>query len=236
MADSVNLMKSNSKLNESLAHQFDKSGVKRSFTVPYVDGQSMDDHIDAVGQAAGEVGGLTKNLVTTAHHSEGKGWGSGEGHTVGHPSDKLRTTIIPKDDEHAKATIAAAQAHLNNFAKLLGDDDPTVQTAKGQLKLVQKTDGAGMNLLDFGVMMTQIMFKPTQKVAQMHDATKEGGIHPKMRGPQAQPPQEAQGEPQGASSGGGTPEDQAAAPSAPGAPPAPAAPGAAAPAAPPAQG
>jgi hypothetical protein len=229
-------MKSNSKLNAALAHQFDKSGVKRSFTVPYVDGQSMDEHVSAVGQAAGEAGGLTKNLITTAHHSGGKGYGSAEGHSIGHPSDKLRTTIIPKDDEHAKATIAAASEHLNNLAKLLGDEDPTILTAKGQLKLVQKTDGVGMNLLDFGVMMTQIMFKPTQKAAQMHDATKDGGIHPQMRGSQAQPPQEAQGEPQGAPSGGEAAEAQPAAPAAQGAPAAPAAPPAGAPAAPPAQG
>src|ERR1035437_9094563 len=218
MADSVNLQKSNSKLNESLAHQFDNSGVRRSFTVPYIDGQPMDEHIAGVGQAASASGGLTKNLITSAHHSEGKGYGSGDGHTVGHPSEKLRTTIIPKEDEHAKKTIEAASAHLNNLAKLIGEDDPTILSAKSQLSLVQKTDGAGMNLLDFGVMMTQIMFNPTQKAAQMHDSTKSGGIHPQLRGPQGQPPPEAQEAPQGAPSGGDASEAQPAAPEAQAAP------------------
>lgn len=202
MADSVNLQKSYAALNEKLAELFDESGVRRSFTIPYIDGQMTDEHIQAVGQASQQAGGLTNNLVTTAHHSSGRGWGTGDGHTVGHPADKLRNTIIPKDDEHAIAAIAAAQKHLDNLAKLLGDDDPTIQTANGQLALVKKTDGAGMNLLDFGVMMTQIMFKAMQKVAQMHSGTKDGGHAPQLRAPgkgqaQQQPDQSQQAPPEG---------------------------------------
>ena len=71
----------------------------------------------------------------SAHQTTGKGWGSDEGHTVGHPSEKLHQTMIPKNDENAKAAIAAAQSMVNNFKKLLGDDDPTVQTAQGHLNL-----------------------------------------------------------------------------------------------------
>src|ERR1700687_2434540 len=109
MADTVHLKNDYSKLNEAIIRVFDEGGVKRSFTVPYINGQEMKDHINAVGEAAQGTGGLTKNLIMSAHHSSGKGWGSDAGHTVGHPTDKLRQTIIPKDDENAKAAIAAAQ-------------------------------------------------------------------------------------------------------------------------------
>ena len=210
MPETVNLQRSYSKLNESLANQFDQSGVRRSFTVPYIDGQSMSD------------GGLTNNLLTTAHHSDGKGWGSGDGHTVGHPSDKLRSTIIPKDDEKAKETISAAQQHLNNVKKLIGDGDPAVKTAQSQLDLVKTADGAGMNLLDFGVMMTQIMYGPNQAVARAHSGTKDGGHAPQLRAPGPPAPEDGQepgSEPQGEAGGsdqGST--DQSAAPEAPAAP------------------
>ena len=222
MPETVNLQRSYSKLNESLANQFDQSGVWRSFTVPYIDGQSMSDHIAAVGQVAAQSGGLTNNLLTTAHHSDGKGWGSGDGHTVGHPSDKLRSTIIPKDDEKAKETISAAQQHLNNVKKLIGDGDPAVKTAQSQLDLVKTADGAGMNLLDFGVMMTQIMYGPNQAVARAHSGTKDGGHAPQLRAPGPPAPEDGQepgSEPQGEAGGsdqGST--DQSAAPEAPAAP------------------
>lgn len=197
MAETVNLKKSYSTLNEKLAKQFDEAGVRRSFTVPYIEGQPMPEHVAAVGQAATQSGGLTNNLVTTAHHSTGKGWGSGDGHTVGHPAEKLRTTIILKGDANAKETIMAAQKHLNNIAKLLGEDDPAVVTANSQLGLVKKTDGAGMNLLDFGVMMTQIMHAPNQAVARAHSGSKDGGHAPHLRAPGAPVPPEPQEEAQG---------------------------------------
>lgn len=221
MADRINLQKSYSSLNEKLAKLFDESGVRRSFTIPYVDGQQMDEHINTVGKVAAQSGGLTSNLLTTMHHSDGKGWGSGDGHTVAHPADKLRNTIIPKDDENAKSVIAAAQKHLNNIGKLVGDNNPAVATANSQLGLVKKTEGAGMNLLDFGVMMTQIMSAPTQAVAKMHSGTKDGGHSPQLRAPGPEPAAEpeqqetAQGEAQG---GGEAPQGQVSAQAAPAAP------------------
>ena len=218
MADSVNLQKDFGRLNEALIKQFDESGVPRSFTVPYIEGQPMADHITSVGQAASQVGGLTKNFIASAHHSGGKGFGSGDGHTVGHLSDKLRTTIIPKDDENAKTTIAAAQKYLNDIKKVMGDDSPEVTAAHSQLALVKKTEGAGMNLLDFGVMMIQLMHAPTQAVARAHDKTKPGGMHPRLRAPVKQSAQEAPeagAQPQGEAQAGG---EAPAAPTAPAAP------------------
>lgn len=220
----VNIQKSYSALNASLTRLFDESGVKRSFSVPYVDGQEMADHVSAVGQVAGNVGGLTNNLLTTSHHEGGKGWGSGDGHTVGHPAEDLRNTIIPKDDEHAKDAIAAAEKNLNNIESLLGEDDPTIKVAKGQLAMVKKTEGAGMNLLDFGIMLVQTQFAPMQSLARAHSGTKEGGHAPQLRAPggSSAPPSGDQGAP-----AGGAPEAQAApaAPEASGAAPeAPAAP------------
>lgn len=238
MTKSVNLQKSYSALNEHLAKQFDEAGVRRSFTVPYVDGQDTAVHIQSVGQAASQSGGMANNLITSSHHSSGKGYGSGDGHTVGHPTHGLRNTVIPKDDEHAKDTIASAQKYLNDVASLVGDDNPSVKTANSQLALVKKTEGAGMNLFDFGVMMLQIMHAPTQEIARAHSGAKAGGHAPQLRSPgsaQSQEPTEAQGqEEKPQEQGAPAPEEAQTAPSASGsaptapesAPAAPAAPGA----------
>jgi hypothetical protein len=239
MADKVNLQKSYSALNEKLAQTFDGAGVRRSFTVPYIEGQAADEHFNAVGQAATQAGGLGSNLLTSAHHAAGKGWGSGEGHTVGHSAAKLSTTIIPKDDENAKAAIGAAQTHLNNIAKLIGDDAPEVVTAKNQLNLVKPTAGAGMTLLDFGVMLLQVMHAPNQAVARAHSGTKQDGHAIHLRAPSSassQQPQEAQEQPQEGAQPAGGAEDQESASASQGAPAAQAAPSSGAPASEQAQG
>lgn len=238
MADKVNLQKSYANLNEKMAKTFDESGVKRSFTIPYIQGQAMDEHVAAVSQTAATSGGLTNNLITTAHHSEGKGWGSGDGHTVGHPAEALRSTIIPANDENVKATVAAAQKHLDNVETLLGKDNPVVQAANGQLGLIKKSDGEGMNLLDFGVLMTQIMYGPNQAVAREHNGTKKDGHQPQLRGPQAAAPQDDQEQTPPDDSQGQAPADQGGAPDSAAAsqPPQGASPAGAAPAAPQAQG
>ena len=219
--DGINLAKSYSALNEKLIKLFDESGVKRSFTVPYIDGQETADHVHAVGQAASEAGGLAKTLVMTSHHASGKGWGTGDGHTTGHSSDKLRSTIIPEHDAKAKAVIAAAQKMLNDIGRSVGENDPSVKTSLGQLDLVKKTDGAGMNLLDFGVMMIQLMVKPMQSAARSHASEKHGGLSTKLT-----PPTQAGG------ADGGQPPDSAQPSQAPaaGAPEAPASQSEAAPA------
>lgn len=196
----VNLKKSYARLNEALMDQMDSSGIKRSFTVPYLS-QPTADHIQAVGQAASHTGGATKNLIFTAHHGDGKGWGHPEGETAGFPADKLRSTIIPPKSEDAKNTIEAAQTHLNNIKQLVGDKNPAVLTAQSQLNLVKKSSGSGMNLADFGIMMIQIMHKPNQMIAQLHDQTKPGGVHPKLRGPAQGTPQNGQEPPQEAAGG-----------------------------------
>ena len=224
-AETVNLKKSYSALNEAITKLYDESGVRRSFTVPYIESQPMADHIAAVGTAAQQNGGLTANLITSSHHSDGKGWGSGDGHTIGHPAEKLRQTIIPKNDERAKAAISAAQKHINNLKFLLGDDEPTVQTAQGQLNLVKPTSGAGMSLYDLGILLINIMHAATQKVGQKHSEHKHGGaIHARRTAPTQGTPQggqEGAGEPQPAgeaSEAQATPATQGAPPVAPGAP------------------
>ena len=227
MADKINVQKTFSGVNEALTKLFDESGVKRTFTVPYIDGQGMDEHINAVGQAANDTGGLTNNLITTQHHSSGKGWGSGEGHTVGFLADHLRDTIVPADDENAKAAIAAAQKHINEIAKGLGDDAPEIKVANGQLALLKKHDAAGMNLMDFGVMIQQMIHAPNQAIARAHSGKKDGGHAPHLR-----PPGQASEDQQEGDSGAQGGEEQApaageAAPVAQAAPAAPVAAGAA---------
>ena len=225
MADTVHLKNDYSALNEALIKVFDESGVKRSFTVPYIQNQEMSDHINSVAAAAKQTGGLTTNLIMSAHHSSGKGWGSGEGHTVGHSTEKLRQTTIPQKDPHAKAAIAAAQTLVNDLKFLMGDDEPTVQEAQGHLNLVKPTSASGMSLFDFGAMLISMMQKPLQAAARKHSGTKPGGHSAQLRGPVEEQPaggQEStpagQGEEQ---AGGEAPTAQAAAPAAQAAPAAP---------------
>lgn len=179
----VNLKKSFAKVQESLAALADGLGVKRSFTVPFIDGQPTADHVDSVGRAAATAGGLTKNLLTSGHHSTGRGWGSGDGQTVGHPVPKLKETTIPKDWEDAKAAIAAAQRYISQVRSLLGEKDQSVTTAQSQLDLVKPTDAAGMSVFDFIVLIQQVLFTLTQNVAKAHSGTKDGGHAPNLRAP-----------------------------------------------------
>lgn len=198
--ETVHLKNDYSALNEALVKLFDEAGVKRSFTIPYINGQEMAEHINSVGAAAKQAGGMTNNLLMSAHHSSGKGWGSDQGHTVAHPAEKLRQTMIPKDDENAKAAIADAQKLVNDLKFLLGDDDPTVQTAQGHLNLVKPTFGAGMSLFDFGSLMIAMMQKPIQAAAQKHSGTKPGGHSAQLRG-QAEQAQGGQEQPETAQGG-----------------------------------
>ena len=185
MADSVNFTKVYAALNEAIIKLFDESGVRRSLTVPYIEGQEMADHVNAVASTVAQNGGMTNNFITSAHHSSGKGWGTGEGHTVGHPSEKLRQTVIPKDDANAKAAIDVAQKMINGFKTLLGEKDSHVQTAQGRLNLVKPTNGAGMSLWDFGMLLINMMQEPIQAIARAHSGTKPGGHAPHPRAPHA---------------------------------------------------
>ena len=206
---SVNLRKSYSKLNEKLAAAFDGLGVRRMATVPYVSGGDDAEHINAVQQVIQQSGGTLANYMPTSFHKgEGKGHGSADGETALHPTDKLRSTIVPKDSKVAKEAIEAAQEHINNFKELLGKDDPTVLTAQNQLNLVRRSDAAGMNLFDLGVMLQTLPFKMTQKVAKLHgaananapsDGSESGTGAEQPEGGESQP--EAQGEAQAAPQG-----------------------------------
>ncbi len=167
----VNLHASFSKVQESLAKAFDALGVKRSFTVPYVDQQETAEHVKAVGAAAAQSGGLAKNLVTSAHASGGKGWGHGDGETAGHPTHDLQNTIIPKDNEDVLNVLSAAQSHLNNIKTLLGDDK-TVITAQHQLDMIKERDAAGMTAFDLGVGITALLTPPMQAVARAQTGPK----------------------------------------------------------------
>lgn len=210
-----NLHRLVSNVNESLTKLFDELGVQRSFVVPYVDGQDSSEHVSTVSKTAARVGGLGKNFITTMHHSTGKGWGTGEGRTVGHPAHALRNTVIPKDDPNAKSVIDAAQKYLNAIASLMGDDEPTVKKAQAQLNLVKKTEGSGMNLLDFGTFIIHNMTMPTQSVARAHHLKKPGGANTsKLLPPHGQEPASTEAPPEQANAVV-PPQANAAAPGAP---------------------
>lgn len=180
---SVNLHRAFSRLQESLTKLFDEAGVKRSFKVSYLDGQSTADHVAAVGKVAMQAGGLTKNLITSAHHAGGKGWGTGDGATIGHNSESLRSTIVLKNDKNAIAAIKAAKSLVNKIGDLIGDDEPAIKIAKSQLALVGQQDAQGMTLLDVGVALQNIVHAPLQAIARAHSGTKPGGHSVQLRAP-----------------------------------------------------
>ena len=160
----------------------DGSGVKRSATIPYVHGGSTDSHIEAVGQALQQVGGVTSNVLTSSHHAGGRGFGSGDGETTAHPADKLKETIIPANSPLAKAALSAETNLINKIAGLIGDDK-AVTVAKSQIKLVGKSDGAGMTLLDFVTALQGIPGPVIQTIAQRHSVAHPDGPSPRLRAP-----------------------------------------------------
>lgn len=180
---SVNLKKSFARVQESLAALADNLGIVRNFSVPFISGQSAADHVKSVGLVAATSGGLTGNLLTSGHRSGGRGYGSGDGETAGHPVPKLKETKIPKDWEDAKVAISAAQRYISQVGSLLGDKNQAVVTAQSQLDLVKKTSAAGMTVFDFIVLVQQCLYAPTQAIARSHSGIKDGGHAPQLRAP-----------------------------------------------------
>ena len=187
MATTVNLQKAYSKLNSSIVELFDGLGIHRAATIPHVDGQTMADHIQAIGQVLPTIGGVTANFLTATHTKHDPKGGS----TVAHSADTLRSTIIPKDNEQAHAAVMAAKAFASDAASLLGDDDPTVKVAKGQLDLFGKNDMAGMSAFDAGAALLSVPGPLIQSIARAHSGTKAGGHSPQLRAPGGSAPAES---------------------------------------------
>jgi hypothetical protein len=194
----IKLQQALSKLQESLTKLADGLGVRRSATVNYIHGESMDSHTAAVGQALDQAGGLAANLLTSHHHAGGRGWGSGDGSTQAYPAQKLQTTIIPNNNEDAKAAISACRSFVNKVESLIGEDQ-SVTVAKSQIKLIGKHDGSGMTLQDLMMALTHIVGPPIQAVARAYSGVHQDKHAPHLRalGPQnAAPQQEPQQETQ----------------------------------------
>jgi hypothetical protein len=172
MKKGINLRSSYNRVNEDLSKLFDERGVPRNWTVPFTAGHSASDHIKAVGATADDHGGLARSFVTSAHHAGGRGYRSADGSTQGHSVDKLRQVHIPKDDEKAILVISDARMLLNQIAELLGKDDPYVTAARSQLNLAARTNGQGMTLYDFAVLIIQLLHPPVQAIAQRHALVK----------------------------------------------------------------
>jgi hypothetical protein len=172
MKKGLNLRASYNKVNEDLSKLFDERGVPRNWTVPFTEGHDASAHIKAVGATADDHSGLAASFVTSAHHPGGRGYRSADGSTQGHSVDKLRQVHIPKDDEMAIRVIADARTLLNQIAELLGKDEPAVVTARSQLNLAARSNGQGMTLYDFAVLIIQLLHPPVQAVAQRHALVK----------------------------------------------------------------
>jgi hypothetical protein len=192
MSQPVNLHKAFSKVNEALTAVNDGLGVHRSFSVPYVDGQATNEHINAVGAAGAEAGGLMANLLTTAHRSGGRGYGSGDGETVGYNAAKLRETLVPENSELAIKAIGATKHFLSLAASLLGDKNPKILSARSVLHLIDETNGEGMNLLDFNIALQSLVTPVLKAVAKAHSGKKSGGHSARLRPPRDGMPQPEQ--------------------------------------------
>jgi hypothetical protein len=174
-----------SALNEKIIAMLDANGCKRAFTVPYADAP-MAKHIADVGTVAAQSGGLGNNILVTAHHSNGRGFGSSDGHTVGYNADALRSTILPdggESAESAKVAIDACKSLISKISKLIGEYIPEVKTAKSQLALVGRANGRGMNLADLAIVLLQVPGPPLQALARQYAETHDGGATGQLRGP-----------------------------------------------------
>jgi hypothetical protein len=177
-AGNTNLTRAFSKLNERLI-DFADHMAHRTFTLPHIEGQPMHEHITAVGSAAAKNGGLTENILLATHDDHHP-----EAATVAYPAGKLREVVVPDDNPEAKAAIRAAADVVSKAAKFLGEDDPSVKTAKSQLSLIQKTDGAGMTCSDFIVALINLPYPVIQSLARTHSTVKhQGALNPKLTGP-----------------------------------------------------
>jgi hypothetical protein len=176
--EGVNLQRAYSKLNSAISAMLDGLGIRRASTIPHVAGQSMSDHIGAVGDAVAQVGGISNNLLVATHTKHS----STGGETIAYPSGKLRETIIPQKSEEAKAAINACKNFVAKVESLVGET-PEVKTAKSQLALIGKNDMAGMTSFDASAALLSVPSPLIQLVAQKHDSTKDGGLHPMLRGP-----------------------------------------------------
>jgi hypothetical protein len=166
----VNLHNAFSAVHEALSDLFDKLGVPRAFTVPYVDsGTGMADQVKAVSAAAQEHGGdLTKFVVSSFHHSGKGGWGSSHGESVGHRVEALQETIVPKDDVQAIKVVASLRSLVNKTASLLGSNDPVITRARSQLQLLAASNMAGMNTFDVATIVTVIASDVVRAAARAH--------------------------------------------------------------------
>lgn len=181
VAGTTNLHRAFSKLNESLVKLADECAVRRSATIPHQDGQPMDQHIADVARVLNTTGGLTANLILATHSKFGPDGGA----TVAYPAEKLRQTIIPKDDANAKAAIAACRNFISKVEGLIGET-PETKLAKSQLALVGKQDGSGMSLADLLVALINIPAASIRAVARAHSEVKhDRRVHPKLTAPKA---------------------------------------------------
>jgi len=178
----VKIQQAFSKLNLALTKLADENGVRRSATIPYVHGAAQHEHIAAVGDALKTAGGLSGNLLTTHHTPEGRGWGSGDGSTQAWPIDKLRQTVITKDDKNAITAISAARSFISKVESLIGET-PEVLKAKSQLKIVGHANLEGVTLSDAIIALLQIVHSPYQALVRQHSRAHPEGMAVHLRAP-----------------------------------------------------
>jgi hypothetical protein len=183
-----------SKVNQRLSELFQALGVKQMLNVPFVHGEDMSNHVQAIAGAAKQAGTPLVKIFLAPHHREnGRGWKSGDGATHGYPTEELTKVIVPKDFQPAIDAIAATRSYLNAIAKFM-PDEPTVKAAQEKLKFISATNGSGMNLFHLGTALQQLCGPPTAAISRQHASIKpnQHKFHPTPTPPYEPPDEESE--------------------------------------------
>lgn len=180
----VQISRDVSRVQEKLTALIDSAGVKRSIHVPYLN-EPAENHIRGVANAAKEVGGLSQNILSTFHHGSGDGFGSSHGLTAGWRSDDLKSAIVPKDSDAAKAVCTAANRLVSQAASLIGEKNPAIAQAKSMLQVICKNNLSGMSLFDAAISMTNISHSVVQSLAREYSNSHPDGPAIHLRAPKA---------------------------------------------------
>ena len=131
--------------------------VNPMFAVPIIEGQSTEDHTNALATSA--KGDLVNNTVIPVHDEKV----GGSGNSYGFSYDQLRKVNVPV--EQAGAVLQNLQNQVDYARQTLpnGDKDPAVLAAQGQLNTVKS--GKQVNGYDFFVLDNMIQSKLLQRVA-----------------------------------------------------------------------
>jgi hypothetical protein len=109
-------------------------GVPSAMIVPILEGQSTDEHMQALNTKTG--GDFVNNAIVPVHDEKF----GGNGNSYGFDFSKLHSTMVPI--EKAGPMLATLQNTIDMARGELGADDPNVKVAQGKLDLFKSGGSA----------------------------------------------------------------------------------------------